>query len=185
MSLQPGINPLEKIHYSNIGRRRPPFVKDGPVYGPGPGQHYSFPTRDISAEEAMRKRTPPTEAEVLREKLIPAFKTLEYRPERDYREPKTLEYKYGRDESKPQLLGGSNVWGPGPGEMHRYQNTGGFDATDLMAKPEIKQEETRNQANMVSAPYEEANRKAAEKTNPMNAASQGSGYKFLMDYIGK
>jgi len=38
---------------------------------------------------------------------------------------------------------------------------------------------------MVSAPYEEANRKAAEKTNPMNAASQGSGYKFLMDYIGK
>jgi hypothetical protein len=64
-------------------------------------------------------------------------------------------------------------------------NSGGFDASDLMAKPEIKQEETRNQANMVSAPYEEANRKAAEKTNPMNAASQEPGKAFLMDYIGK
>ena len=90
-----------------------------------------------------------------------------------------------RDYRKPQLLGGSPVYGPGPGEMHRYQNTGGFDATDLMAKPEIKQEETRNQANMVSAPYEEANRKAAEKTNPMNAASQEPGMAFLMKYVGK
>ena len=121
MSLQPGINPLD--------RRMPP------VYGPGPG-----------------------------------YRTMEYIPERDYREPRLLT---------------DSSYGPGPGEMHRYQNTGGFDATDLMAKPEIKQQETRNQANMVSAPYEEANRKAAEKTNPMNAASQGSGYKFLMDYIGK
>ena len=60
-----------------------------------------------------------------------------------------------------------------------YGSTGGFDASDLMAKPEIRQEETRNQANMVSAPYEEANRKAAEKTNPMNAASQDPGKKFL------
>ena len=167
MSLQPGINPLEQIHYSNIGRRKSPFVKD-PIYGPGPGQHYSFPTRDGSNEDLHTDpRTDPT----FNPPRLPAFKTLEY--------------KYGRDESKPQLLGGSPVYGPGPGEMHRYQNTGGFDATDLMAKPEIRQEETRNQANMVSAPYEEANRKAADKTNPMNAASQGSGYKFLMDYIGK
>jgi len=163
MSIRPGINPLDKIT---------PRFGHPPVYGPGPGQHYSFPTRDISAEEAMRKR------------MGPGFKTMEYIPERDYREPRTLEYKYGRDESKPQLLTDPS-YGPGPGEMHRYQNTGGFDATDLMAKPEIKQEETRNQANMVSAPYEEANRKAADKTNPMNAVSQGSGYKFLMDYIGK
>ena len=66
-----------------------------------------------------------------------------------------------------------------------YGSTGGFDASDLMSKPEIRQEETRNQANMVSAPYEEANRKAAEKTNPMNAASQNPGKKFLMAYIGK
>ena len=66
-----------------------------------------------------------------------------------------------------------------------YGSTGGFDASDLMAKPEIRQEETRNQANMVSAPYEEANRKAAEKTNPMNAESQDPGKEFLMAYIGK
>ena len=66
-----------------------------------------------------------------------------------------------------------------------YGSTGGFDASDLMAKPEIRQEETRNQANMVSAPYEEANRKAAEKTNPMNAASQNPGKPFLMRFIGK
>ena len=48
----------------------------------------------------------------------------------------------------------------------------GFDPSDLMARPEIRQREARNQANMVSAPYEQANRMAAEKTNPMNAVSQ-------------
>ena len=64
-------------------------------------------------------------------------------------------------------------------------NMGGFDPSDLMARPEIRQQETRNQANMVSAPYEEANRMAAEKTNPMNAASQNPGKAFLMKFIGK
>jgi len=64
-------------------------------------------------------------------------------------------------------------------------NMGGFDPSDLMARPEIRQQETRNQANMVSAPYEQANRIAAEKTNPMNAASQEPGKAFLMKYIGK
>jgi hypothetical protein len=38
---------------------------------------------------------------------------------------------------------------------------------------------------MVSSPYFEANEKAAEKTNPMNAASQEPGRSFLMKYIGK
>ena len=38
---------------------------------------------------------------------------------------------------------------------------------------------------MVSAPYEQANRMAAEKTNPMNAASQNPGKAFLMKFIGK
>ena len=64
-------------------------------------------------------------------------------------------------------------------------NMGGFDPGDLMSKPEIRQEETRNQANMVSAPYEQANKMAAEKTNPMNAASQNPGKAFLMKFIGK
>ncbi len=64
-------------------------------------------------------------------------------------------------------------------------NMGGFDPSDLMARPEIRQQETRNQANMVSAPYEQANRMAAEKTNPMNAASQNPGKVFLMKFIGK
>ena len=64
-------------------------------------------------------------------------------------------------------------------------NMGGFDPSDLMARPEIRQQETRNQANMVSAPYEQANRMAAEKTNPMNAVSQNPGKAFLMKYIGK
>ena len=67
----------------------------------------------------------------------------------------------------------------------RMENMGGFDPSDLMARPEIRQQETRNQANMVSAPYEEANRMAAEKTNPMNAESQNPGKPFLMQYIGK
>ena len=67
----------------------------------------------------------------------------------------------------------------------RMENMGGFDPSDLMARPEIRQQETRNQANMVSAPYEQANRLAAEKTNPMNAESQNPGKPFLMQYIGK
>ena len=70
-------------------------------------------------------------------------------------------------------------------EAPSYQNTGGFDAGDLMRKPAIRQEQTRNQANMVSAPYEEANMRAAEKTNPMNAESQEPGKVFLMKFIGK
>ena len=64
-------------------------------------------------------------------------------------------------------------------------NVGGFDPGDLMAAPKLRQDATMNQANMVSSPYFEANEKAAEKTNPMNAASQEPGRSFLMKYIGK
>ena len=72
--------------------------------------------------------------------------------------------------------------GYGPGMM---ENTGGFDPRDLMAAPAIRQENTMNQANMVSAPQEQANKMAAEKTNPMNAESQSPGKVFLMRFIGK
>ena len=64
-------------------------------------------------------------------------------------------------------------------------NMGGFDPGDLMAAPKLRQDATMNQANMVSSPYFEANEKAAEKTNPMNAASQEPGRSFLMKFIGK
>ena len=64
-------------------------------------------------------------------------------------------------------------------------NMGGFDPGDLTAAPKLRQDATMNQANMVSSPYFEANEKAAEKTNPMNAASQEPGRSFLMKYIGK
>ena len=37
---------------------------------------------------------------------------------------------------------------------------------------------------MVSAPYEQANRMAADKTNPMNAESQEPGKIFLMKFLG-
>jgi len=70
-------------------------------------------------------------------------------------------------------------------EAPTIPNSGGFDPSDLMAAPAIRQEQTRNQANMVSAPYEQANKMAAEKTNPMNAASQEPGKSFLMKFIGK
>jgi len=73
----------------------------------------------------------------------------------------------------------------GPEMEGGIPNMGGFDPSDLMARPEIRQQETRNQANMVSAPYEQANRMAAEKTNPMNAVSQNPGKAFLMSYLGK
>jgi len=63
-------------------------------------------------------------------------------------------------------------------------NMGGFDPGDLMAAPKLRQDATMNQANMVSAPYEQANKMAAEKTNPMNAESQNPGKVFLMKFIG-
>ena len=97
----------------------------------------------------------------------------------------------------PLLIGRQMPSGPDTGhrsfptaeEMERRMgggmpNMGGFDPSDLMARPEIRQQETRNQANMGSAPYEEANRMAAEKTNPMNAESQNPGKIFLMKFLG-
>ena len=63
------------------------------------------------------------------------------------------------------------------------QNTGGFDASDLMKDPEMAQKSTRDQANMVSAPYRQANMMAADKTNPMNAESQDPGKTFLQQYL--
>ena len=48
----------------------------------------------------------------------------------------------------------------------------GFDQSSLMSDPKLKQQETMNQGNMVSAPYFQANKMAAQKTNPMNAISQ-------------
>ena len=124
----------------------------------------------------------------------PGMRTMEYIPERDKSNRRTLEYVPGRDKSEIQLLGGRPpVYGPGPGEMERYRtptapgmtNMGGFDPSELMAAPKLRQDATMNQANMVSSPYFEANEKAAEKTNPMNAASQEPGRSFLMKYIGK
>ena len=48
----------------------------------------------------------------------------------------------------------------------------GFDNSALMQDPKFKQEDTINQGMAVSEPYEEANEKAFEKNNPMNAISQ-------------
>ena len=62
-------------------------------------------------------------------------------------------------------------------------NMGGFDPSDLMKKPEMAQQSTRDQAEKVSEPYREANIAAAEKTNPMNAESQEPGKTFLMNYL--
>jgi len=52
-----------------------------------------------------------------------------------------------------------------------------------MKNPEMAQKSTRDQAEKVSEPYRRANMMAAEKTNPMNAASQNPGREFLMDYL--
>ena len=68
-------------------------------------------------------------------------------------------------------------------EQH-MQNTGGFDASDLMKRPGMAQQSTRDQAEKVSEPYREANIMAADKTNPMNAESQEPGKSFLMKFLG-
>ena len=70
-------------------------------------------------------------------------------------------------------------------KRQEIENMGGFNPISLMSAPKLRQDATMNQANMVSSPYFEANEKAAEKTNPMNAASQNPGKVFLMKFIGK
>ena len=121
MSLQPGINPLERIRTPMAPGMRTMEVRN---------QHRSFPSaEELSAKMNARQRV-----------AIPAAP------------------------------------GMGPG----MAMTGGFDPSSLMSAPQLRQDATMNQANMVSSPYFEANEKAAEKTNPMNAASQEPGRSFLM-----
>jgi hypothetical protein len=72
-------------------------------------------------------------------------------------------------------------------------NPSGFDAQGLDMDPALgdprRQERLpggyATQGQAVSAPYAEANMRAAEKTNPMNAASQEPGKAFLDAYIRK
>ncbi len=93
---------------------------------------------------------------------------------------------YGITGPMPSVMMGNRQMPTGPDTGHRsFPNMGGFDPGDLMAAPKLRQDATMNQANMVSSPYFEANEKAAEKTNPMNAASQEPGKLFLMKFIGK
>ena len=129
MSLQPGINPLD--------RRMQPGLRTMEVRD----QHYSFP----SAEELSKKMD-------ARQRVAERTRTA-------------MEFRDNMAQGIP--------------------NMGGFDPGDLMAAPKLRQDATMNQANMVSSPYFEANEKAAEKTNPMNAASQEPGKSFLMKFIGK
>ena len=56
--------------------------------------------------------------------------------------------------------------------MPGYSPQAGFDNSALMQDPKFKQMDTMNQGMEVSEPYEEANEKAFEKNNPMNAISQ-------------
>ena len=56
--------------------------------------------------------------------------------------------------------------------MPGYPVQAGFDQSSLISDPKLKQQETMNQGNMVSAPYFQANKIASENTNSMNARSQ-------------
>jgi hypothetical protein len=72
-------------------------------------------------------------------------------------------------------------------------NPAGFDSQGLDMNTDLgdprRQEKLpggyATQGQAVSAPYAEANMKAAEKTNPMNAASQEPGKDFLSGYLQK
>lgn len=71
-------------------------------------------------------------------------------------------------------------------------NSAGYDPSGL-STPDLgdprRQEKLpggyATQGQAVSAPYAEANMKAAEKTNPMNAASQEPGKEFLNGYLSR
>ena len=70
-------------------------------------------------------------------------------------------------------------------------NPAGFDPTGLDMAEDLgdprRQEKLpgsyATQGRRVSEPYSEANMRAAEKTNPMNAESQTPGKSFLSNYI--
>ena len=72
-------------------------------------------------------------------------------------------------------------------------NPAGFDPQGLDMNADLgdprRQEKLpggyATQGQAVSAPYAEANMKAAEKTNPMNAVSQEPGKDFLAGYLQK
>ena len=73
-----------------------------------------------------------------------------------------------------QAMGMENMHGgammpPSPPPM---QFQGGFDNSALMQDPKFRQMATINQGMEVSEPYEEANKQAFSKNNPMNAISQ-------------
>ena len=108
------------------------------------------------------------------------MKTMEVR-DQHYSFPSAKEMERRMGPGMTNMGGIPAAPGMGPG----MAMTGGFDPSSLMSAPQLRQDATMNQANMVSSPYFEANEKAAEKTNPMNAASQEPGRSFLMKYIGK
>ena len=68
-------------------------------------------------------------------------------------------------------------------------NPSGFDDSDLLLDPEVRQRampgSAQNQGDKVSEPYREAMMMAAAKTNPMNAVSQEPGKDFLAGYLQK
>jgi len=72
-------------------------------------------------------------------------------------------------------------------------NPAGYDPSGFGVGPDLgdprRQEKLpggyATQGQAVSAPYAEANMRAAEKTNPMNAASQEPGKDFLNDYLSR
>jgi hypothetical protein len=68
-------------------------------------------------------------------------------------------------------------------------NPAGYDPSGFGVGPDLgdprRQEKLPGGGQAVSAPYAEANMKAAEKTNPMNAVSQEPGKDFLNGYLSR
>jgi hypothetical protein len=72
-------------------------------------------------------------------------------------------------------------------------NPAGYDPSGFGVGPDLgdprRQEKLpggyATQGQAVSAPYAEANMKAADKTNPMNAVSQEPGKDFLNGYLSR
>ena len=72
-------------------------------------------------------------------------------------------------------------------------NPAGYDPSGFGVGPDLGDPRRQDklpggyatQGQAVSAPYAEANMRAAEKTNPMNAVSQEPGKDFLNDYLSR
>jgi hypothetical protein len=126
--------------------------------GMDPMGKFIMPTREERLEEMMR----------VHKDALPGLNEVQKDRLQEIMETTRTEGQPFSNKFKDAIKGFSGVEkGMGGGAIGA-----GFDNSALMQDPKYKQQDTINQGMEVSEPYFEANEKAFEKNNPMNAISQ-------------